>query len=111
MAAVFVIASFVDKDATAGEAGANIARVFAVMLAITGAFMFALGFLLLRDERSRVDHFRVPLLVGAAVGAAEAFAFLKPLGALVYAPPFFLVFALRPMRRLIATLAGRGGTR
>ena len=45
------------------------------MLAITGAFLFALGFLLLRDERSRADHFRVPLLVGAAVGAAEAFAF------------------------------------
>ncbi len=109
MGAVFAAATFINKDLTAGDAGAALARIFAVTLAIMGAFVFGLGFLLLRDERAQADHFRVPVILGLLVGLAEATLFLHPAGALVYVPPLFLLFALRPFRRLVANIVGQGG--
>ena len=71
MAVVFFIASFSDDAVTAGDAGRALARLFAASLAISGALIFLLGFLLLRDERGQADHYVVPAIVGGVAGVME----------------------------------------
>jgi hypothetical protein len=109
MAAVFVAASFSDDNLTAGEAGQQLARLFAASLFASAALIFLLGFLLLRDERNQADHYVIPVAVGLAAGAMEAFFFLEPAGMWLLAPFALLVLALRPVRRSLAGILGRGG--
>lgn len=111
MAVVFLVASFVDSDLSRGDAGTVLARAFAGTLAISALFAFLLGLLLLRDDRKQLDHFRTPLLLGAGIGAMEAWIFLAA------GPPIFMlgplllfVFALRPVRRSLAGALRPGRT-
>ncbi len=99
MAAGFVIASFGDNNVTATEAGPGLARLFAAALAISGSFTFLLGYGLLRGERGHGDHYVVPIIVGAAIGAMETVLFLAAAGKLLLLPPLLLIFVLRPVRR------------
>ncbi len=107
MAIIFFVASFTNGDITAGETGKTLARMFAGALALTAGFGWLLGLLLLRDERGRLDHYVVPALLGAAIGALEATLFLIPAAGLLWAPLVLVVFAFRPVRRQVARLSHR----
>ena len=103
MSVAFFIASFTDDNLSNGDAGTQLARIFAGTLLMSAMFIFILGILLLRDERNRLDHFIVPLAVGALVGGLEAAMFLNPKSALLLlAPLLLLILALRPVRGWIA---------
>jgi hypothetical protein len=101
MAVIFGIASFLTDSFTAGDAGRTLERIFAVALGFVGLLLFALAVLLLDENRGRGDHYLVPMMVGMGVGAAEALLFLAPAPGLLWLPPLFLVFTLRPLRRAI----------
>lgn len=107
MAAVFVVASFVDDDVTAGEPGTLLARMFAGALTLSGIFGFLLGLILLRDELRQRDHYVTPMLLGIVMGALVATLFLLPSNTFVLAPFVLLVFVFRPLRKSIARLFGR----
>jgi hypothetical protein len=111
MAAIFLVASFLTDSHTAGDAGRDLERLFAGTLGIVGLSLFVLAVLLLGDDRGQGDHYYVPILIGAAVGGAEALCFLLPEPALLWAPPLLLIFALRPLRRGLGALFGMGGRR
>lgn len=107
MAAVFVSVSFVNRELVSGDAGRVLAWFFAGALAVAGLLLFLLGVTLLRDERGAGDHYRTPMLLGAAVGGGEAALFLAIAGSgWLVLPPFLLLGALRPVRRLAALLTG-----
>lgn len=112
MAAVFMAASFANNVVTGGEAGKVLARLFAAALALTSILAFALGMLLLRDERRGRDHYVVPAVLGAIIGVLEAWLFLLPAGTFLFAPFLLMVFAFRGVRRRIsASLGSRRGAK
>lgn len=102
MALVFAVASFGNDAVTEGDAGKILARLFAGALALTSAFGFALGLLLLRDERRERDHYVVPAILGAIIGLLEALLFLWPAATFLFAPFLLLIFAFRGVRRRIS---------
>jgi hypothetical protein len=108
MAVIFVVASFFSDNVTAGSAGRVLARFFAGTLVVSGLFLFALGYGLLRDERARVDHYSFPIALGIVIGGLEAFLFLLPAGQFLLAPLLLLIFAFRPVRRRVGRLVGAG---
>jgi CHASE2 domain-containing sensor protein len=99
MAAVFVAASFVNNDVTAGDAGRILARMFAAALAVAAAFTCLLAVLLLRDDRNRADHIIFPMVVGVAIGLLFALLFLGLHFYALFAPFLLLVLVFRPVRR------------
>ena len=107
MAVALALASFAGDVVTEGSAGRILARFFAAALALTGAMLFLLGLVLLRDDRADRSHYRFPMLLGGVVGVAEAALVIWPEGTLLFVPMFFLIFALRPVRRAIGGLFGR----
>ena len=110
MGFVFFMASFIDTDLSAGDAGTVLARVFAGLLGISAVLTFLMGILLLRDERRRADHYVVPLIVGGLIGGIESSFFLNPKSPIFLALPLLLLFfVLRPVRRGLARRAQRGG--
>ena len=112
MALIFLASSFFDDDVTAGEAGKILARLFAGALALTSVFGFALGLLLLRNQRGQRDHYVVPAFLGVAIGVLEAFLFLWAAAAVLFAPFLLLIFAFRGVRRAISrSLTRRSGAR
>lgn len=102
MAAIFVVASFVDSSVTAGEAGVTLARMFSAALAACSLFAFLLGLVLLRGERSTADHYVTPFILGVVMGTLEAIIFLWPEDRLLIAPFVLLIFVFRPVRRMLA---------
>ena len=107
MSTAFFVASFLDDNLSNGDAGTQLARIFAGTLLMSSIFTFLLGLLLLRGERNQLDHFIVPLVVGAVVGALEALLFLNPRGPLLLLLPLVLfVFAFRPVRRGLGGIFG-----
>lgn len=112
MALIFLASSFFDDDITAGEAGKVLARLFAGALALTSAFGFLLGLLLLRNQRRQRDHYVVPAFLGVGIGVLEAFLFLWAAAAVLFAPFLLLIFAFRGVRRAISrSLTRRSGAR
>jgi len=111
MAAIFVVATFTSDQLSAGDAGTDLARLFAGALTLAGVCGFLIGVLLLRGERNQADHYVFPLALGAFIGAAEAFLFLVPAPALLFAPFLLLIFVFRPVRRGIARLIRPGAAR
>ena len=109
MAVIFVGASFFSDDVTSGSAGKVLARFFAATLTVSGLFLFALGYGLLRDERGTADHYIFPVALGLVVGGLEAFLFLLPASRLLLAPLILLILAFRPVRRQFLRLFGAGG--
>jgi hypothetical protein len=107
MSAIFVVASFVDDDVTAGEPGTLLARMFAAALTLSGIFGFLLGLILLRDELRQRDHYITPMILGVIMGALVATLFLVPSNTFVLSPFLVLVFVFRPLRRSIARLFRR----
>jgi hypothetical protein len=109
MAVVFFAASFVHDDLSAGDAGTTLARIFAATLLLSALFLFILGLLLLRADRNRLDHYLLPIGLGVVIGLLESWFFLEPRGAfLLLVPLVLLVFVLRPVRRGLSSLVGRG---
>lgn len=102
MAAIFFGASFLDANVTAGEAGPWLARLFAGALLVTALFLWLLGIGLLRDDRSRADHYITPAAIGLLIGGLEAAMFLWPANDFLFAPFVLLIFVFRPLRRQIA---------
>ena len=111
MAAAFTAASFFDSAVTSGTAGAILARLFSAALAVCALFIFLLGLVLLRDERTRLDHYVTPIFLGILIGGAEAVLFLWPADRLLFVPLVFIVFALRPIRRLAGRVRRPAGSR
>jgi len=108
MAVVIVLATFFDDTFSNDNAGTTIGRLFAGALTLTAVFAFLIGILLLRGDRAVVDHYVTPLAVGALVGVLVSWALLSAASPVVLAAPLVLfLFALRPVRRLIAGAAGR----
>lgn len=101
MAMVFFVSSFMDGDVTAGDAGRILARMFAAALAVTAAFAFMLGVLLLRDERNKGDHYVVPMAIGIVVGGLVAVLFLQLQFAWMFLPFLLFVFVIRPVRQRV----------
>lgn len=109
MAVVFFAASILSDSLSNGDVGTDLARLFAATLAFSALFAFIMGLLLLRDDRKQVDHYVVPLAVGAIIGGIESALFLNPSGPWLFAPFLLLVFVLRPVRRAISRLFRAGG--
>ncbi len=107
MSAIFVVASFVDDDVTAGEPGTLLARMFAAALTLSGIFGFLLGLILLRDELRQRDHYITPMILGVVMGGLVATLFLVPSNTFVLAPFLLLIFVFRPLRRSMARLFRR----
>jgi hypothetical protein len=101
MAVAFVTVSFTEGDAVAGEAGANLARAFAAMLAISGLLIGIIGVILLRDERTNANHFRAPVMIGIVAGALVAGIFLWGEGGCIWTPFVLLILVFRPVRSLL----------
>lgn len=108
MAAVFTVASVVDRDITSGAAGVALARMFAGALAVCGLFAFLLGLVLLRGDRGEADHYMTPMLLGLVMGGAEAALFLWHAGVLLLTPFILIVFVFRPVRRMVARTVSPG---
>lgn len=107
MALIFLVATFTRDDLSSGDAGTQIARIFAGTLTLSALMLFLLGMLLLRDEKKSIDHYRVPLVVGGLAGALESWLFLEPQGAVfLLAPIVLFIFAARPVRRYVSGLIG-----
>lgn len=111
MGAVLAAATLLGDRVVFGDTGRVLARFFAGSLAVAGLMLFLIALVLLRDERARGDHYRGPALVGGLVGAAEAGLFLAESGRYLWVPAVFLLFAVRPMRRLVTAITGLGGGR
>lgn len=110
MGAVFFIASFTNDDLSNGDVGTDLARIFAACLGLSAILTFLMGFLLLRDDRGRADHYRVPLVAGGVIGGMESAMFLNPRSAVLLLAPFLLLFfVLRPVRRGLARMLGSKG--
>lgn len=110
MGAVFFAATFGGDELVAGETGRILARFFAGALAVSALLLFALGIVLLRDDRGRADHYRVPIAVGVVVGLIEGWLFILAAGGALAFPPLLLLFALRPFRRMVSNIVP-GGSR
>ncbi len=104
MAAVLIAASFGSDDLVGGDTGRILARFFAGALAVSAVLLFLLGVILLRDDRGGADHYRVPIALGLVVGLVEGWLFILPAGGVLPFPPLALLFALRPLRRLVSSL-------
>jgi hypothetical protein len=104
LAAILLAATFTNDNVTAGHVGKELAQFFALALIGTSIFLFLVGLLLLRDGRGRFDHYSTPILLGTIGGAIEAVLVIQPAGWWIAAPLIVLVFALRPVRRLLARL-------
>lgn len=105
MGVAFVGASFLDEDLSSGDAGTDLARIFAACLMVSSLLTFLMGIMLLRDDRRRADHYVVPLAIGALVGGIEAAFFLAAKTPVFLALPLLLfVFVLRPVRRTLAAI-------
>lgn len=111
MALIFFFASFLSDDVVSGSAGKVLARFFAGTLLLAAIFMFALGYGLLRDERSSADHYTFPIVLGMVVGGFESLLFLNTMEQLLWLPLLFLLLAIRPLRQAIARLLFRGSRR
>ncbi|MCA9830531.1 MAG: hypothetical protein R3B97_11915 [Dehalococcoidia bacterium] len=111
MAVVLGVSTMLGDRIVFGDTGRALARLFAGSLAVAGLLLFLIALVLLRDERSHADHYRGPGIIGGAVGAAEAGLFLAESGRYLWIPPVCLLFALRPLRRLITAVTGLGGGR
>lgn len=112
MAVVFFIASFAHEDLSNGDAGTDIARIFAATLTLSAIFLFLLGMMLMRSDRNQLDHYVTPILLGIAVGALESWLFLNPPSPVILLAPLLLfVFVLRPVRRGLGSLFGNKGRR
>ncbi len=109
MAGIFVVATFTHDSLSAGNAGTDLARLFAATLAIVGLCGFLIGVLLLRDERGSSDHYVFPMILGGVIGTVEALLFLRPAPALLFVPFLFLVLVFRPFRRALSGLLRLGG--
>ena len=101
MAFVLFIASFMDDNVTAGDAGRLLARIFAGALFISGLFVILLGLSLMRSTELHLEDYIFPVSLGVVVGALEAWLFLLPAGQWLFLPMLLLVFALRPVRSRI----------
>ncbi len=110
MALIFFIASFLlNEDVVSGSATKMLARFFAGTLLVAGLFTFALGYGLLRDDRSTADHYTFPIILGIAVGALESIFFLQTVQPLfILLPLLLLILAIRPLRRGISRMIFRG---
>lgn len=111
MAIGMAVATLFGDRVVFGDTGRALARLFAASLAVAGLLLFLIALVLLRDERGHGDHYRGPVLVGGAVGAAEAGLFLAESGRYLWIPLVFLILAARPFRRLFTAVTGFGGSR
>lgn len=107
MAGIFAAASFLMPDLSRGDAGTDLARVFAAFLALAAVCLGAAGVLLSAGSNDRASHVIAPSGIGAAIGVAESLILLRPAPALIAVPFILLLFALRPIRRSLARRAGR----
>ncbi|WP_322795746.1 hypothetical protein [Tepidiforma sp.] len=105
MAGIFAAATFLVPDLSRGDAGTDLARVFAAFLALAAVSLGAAGVLLSAGSDDRASHVIAPAGIGAAIGVAEALILLRPAPALIPVPFVLLVFALRPVRRILARRA------
>jgi hypothetical protein len=88
-----------------GDAGTQLARIFAATLTLSSVFLFLLGMLLLRADRNRLELYLLPLAVGLVIGLLESWMFLEPQSPLLLlAPLFLLLLLLRPIRRALASM-------
>ena len=108
MAAVLAIVTLFTAEVGGGDAGRNLARIFAAALAVAGLALFGLGVSILGDDRNRTDHYVTPMIIGAAAGVLEISLFFWQPTVLLALPPLLLVFALRPVRRGLSSLFGAG---
>ena len=108
MAAIFIVATFTDDDLSTGDAGTDLARLFAGSLVLAGVCGFLIGVMLLRAERRRADHYVTPIIIGAVIGTLEALVFLWPAQAFLFAPFALLIFVFRPVRRHISKMVRPG---
>jgi len=104
MAAIFVVATFTDDDLSAGNAGTDLARLFAGSLVLAGLCGFLIGVMLLRGERRQADHYVTPVIIGAVIGTLEAVLFMWPAEAFLFAPFALLIFVFRPVRRHLSKM-------
>jgi hypothetical protein len=104
MAAIFVVATFTDDDLSAGNAGTDLARLFAGSLVLAGVCGFLIGVMLLRGERRQADHYVTPVIIGAVIGTLEAVLFMWPAEAFLFAPFALLIFVFRPVRRHVSKM-------
>lgn len=107
MAGIFAAASFLMPDLSRGDAGTDLARVFAAFLALAAVCLGAAGVLLSAGSNDRASHVIAPSVIGAAIGVSESLILLRPAPALIPVPFILLLFALRPIRRSLARPAGR----
>ncbi len=105
MGATFLAVSFV---VPASGAEADLARLFAASLLLTGLFTFALGFSLLGDDRETMAHYLYPTVVGVVIGGLEAVAFLVPLLLAIPLPFLLLIVLFGPIRRRLERMATPG---
>jgi hypothetical protein len=104
MGIAFIVASFAADGVASGDVGRLLARLFAGALLLSGFFVFALGYGLLRDERRQADHYVLPVVLGVVIGGLEALMFLWPEPNYLFAPFVLLVFAFRPIRRHLGNM-------
>ncbi len=108
MAGIFIVATFTYDELSAGDAGTDLARLFAASLVLAGACGFLIGVMLLRGERRRADHYVTPVIIGAVMGTLEAMLFLWPAEAFLFAPFALLIFVFRPVRRHLSRMVHPG---
>lgn len=95
MAAAFGAVSMTGAAVPEGEAGRELARLFAASLALVGFVTFLLGIALLREN----GHIGLRLLyagaLGLLIGIVQTVVFLESPGYLLALPPLFALLAVR----------------
>ncbi|GIW12593.1 MAG: hypothetical protein KatS3mg062_0032 [Tepidiforma sp.] len=106
MAGIFGLASFTGPGFAGGDAGADLARLFAASLAIASVCAMLIGALLVQGAPDAADHVLAPVALGAAIGVFEALLLLTSRIALLPLPLALLLFVPLPVRRILR--GGRG---
>jgi hypothetical protein len=101
MAGVFAAVSFAGPGFAAGDAGADLARLFAASLAVASVCALLIGTLLVGGTADAPAHVVVPVALGAAIGGLESMLIIEARAALLPIPFALLLFVPLPVRRLL----------
>lgn len=105
MGIVFLSVSFFDHSA---RAEAELARLFALSLVLTGLFLLAISFGLSPASRTDLAPCVYPALVGVVIGGLDAILFLAPVILAIPLPFLLLIVLIDPIRRRLERMATPG---
>lgn len=105
MGVIFLLVSYLDHSA---KAEAELARLFALSLVLSGLFLLALSFGLTPADRTDRAAQLYPAVLGIAMGMLETIFFFAPIILAIPLPFLLLIALIEPVRRRFERMARPG---